>query len=58
MDTPTPPDLDTQIHAKRAQIVDYERILANYWGRWNQLGRRNLAQLKQELADLESQKSP
>lgn len=42
------------IAAKKAEIADYERILAAYRGRWWDMGKRHLDQLKEELSLLET----
>jgi hypothetical protein len=42
------------IAAKKAEIADYERILAAYYGRWWDMGKRHLDGLKQELIVLEN----
>lgn len=43
------------IEAKKAEVANYERILREYRsGRWYDMGRRRLDELKQELSDLEN----
>lgn len=42
------------IEEKKAEIANYERILAAYYGRWYDQGRRHLEDLKRELHDLET----
>jgi hypothetical protein len=42
------------ITAKKEEIANYERILANYYGRWWDTGKRHLDQLCDELSTLES----
>lgn len=39
--------------AKRAEVANYERILAKSYGRWYDSGARHLQVLKNELAALE-----
>lgn len=34
---------------KQTEIANYERILANYYGRWWDMGKRRLDQLKAEF---------
>lgn len=47
--------LSQRIAAKQAEVSNYERILREYQsGRWYDQGRRRLAELKRELADLEA----
>jgi hypothetical protein len=43
------------IETKKNEIVDYERILAAYKGRWYDQGKLHLEGLKQELQDLETE---
>lgn len=44
-----------KIEAKKAEVANYERILREYRsGRWYDMGRRRLDELKQELSDLEN----
>jgi hypothetical protein len=40
------------IAAKKAEIANYERILAAYVGRWYDMGKRHLDQLREELVIL------
>lgn len=45
-----------KIEAKKAEIANYERVLQEYQsGRWFDMGRRHLASLKDELAEMEGQ---
>lgn len=48
-------DLLRRLTNKRAEVANYERILAAYRGRWYDMGRRHLADLKAELNALEAQ---
>lgn len=43
-----------EVEKKRAEVVNYERIFAAYYGRWRDLGWRHLQELRQELRDLEA----
>ena len=45
----------SKVEEKKAEIANYERILAAYYGRWDDQGKRHLEGLKQELQDLETQ---
>lgn len=44
----------TEVEKKQAEIADYERILAAYRGRWWDMGKRHLDQLRDELSKLQS----
>lgn len=45
-----------KIEAKKAEVANYERILREYRsGRWYDMGRRRLEELKRELAELETE---
>lgn len=44
---------EEKIIEKRKEIEDYQRILLNYRGRWWDMGKRHLDQLKVELDELE-----
>ena len=43
-----------KIEAKKREIANYERILADYYGRWYDQGKRYLESLKAELLELET----
>jgi hypothetical protein len=48
--------MNEKIEAKKAEIANYERILREYQsGRWMDMGRRRLAELKAELVALETE---
>ena len=47
---------DEKIEEKKKEIENYERILANYRGRWYDYGKRSLQRLKDELLELEKLK--
>lgn len=50
--------MNEAIEKKKAEILDYERILHEYGsGRWLDQGRRHLASLKEELRQLEDEAS-
>jgi hypothetical protein len=52
-------ELEQAIQAKRAHILHYQGVLERYGhGRWTDLGQRRLAELRQELVDLEAQRQP
>lgn len=45
--------IEEKIAAKKAEIEHYEGVLARYGsGRWLDMGRRHLAELKEELSEL------
>lgn len=47
---------EEKIAAKAAEVVHYEGVLERYGsGRWLDMGRRHLAELKRELQELRSQ---
>ncbi len=47
-------DLATRVAKKKAEIEHYKGVLERYGrGRWYDMGRRHLAELEQELIDLE-----
>lgn len=48
-------DLTQRLLDKRAEVANYERILAAYRGRWYDMGRRHLAGLREELQALEAE---
>lgn len=41
------------IEEKIKEIENYKRILDNYYGRWNDYGKRHLQELEEELKTLE-----
>jgi hypothetical protein len=43
---------EEKIAAKAAEVANYERILANYYGRWYDMGKRRLEELRNELQQL------
>lgn len=47
--------MTTEIEDKKNEIANYERILAAYYGRWYDQGKRHLEGLKQQLQDLETE---
>lgn len=48
-------DVKRRLEAKRLEVVNYERILDAYRGRWYDMGRRHLASLREELLALETE---
>lgn len=49
-------ELNEKIKNKEAEIVNYNRILSEYGsGRWLDMGRRHMAELKNDLKFLQKQ---